>query len=138
MFIILGVDHIWCWSNLVISHLKGISLFFNQWTQKKRNSFIFVTPRFFSEFVKKNKNIFTTPRFFFEFLSKIWKFSTKILGTPRFFSSIFCQKNWNCDNFLATPEKYFGYPQKIFWVGGRRVGGLRAALYLVAVALSTV
>ena len=39
---------------------------------------------------------------------KIWKFSTKILGTPGFFSSIFVKKIWNCDNFLPTHDFFLG------------------------------
>ena len=95
---VFGVDHIWCWSYLVISHLKGISLFFNQWTQKKRNSFIFVTPRFFSEFVKKSRN------------------SPKHFCYPQiFFHLIFCQRILNFKKFFTTP-RFFFYFSKILEV----------------------
>ena len=39
----------------------------------------------------------------------------KILHPQIFFSSIFCQKMRNLENFLATPQKNFD-PQKIFWL----------------------
>ena len=106
LVIIFG-HHIPCPSYSVISHLKGISKFFNHWTQNKRNSFIFVTPSFFLNLSKKTRIFLLPPDFVSNFCQKIWKFSTKILGTPGFFSSIFVKKIWNCDNFLATQDFFF-------------------------------